>query len=114
MHGCYYGISSQYVNACRGQKTLAKSPLHLSTAAAIQGAPLAPAAPFSHECYRTRSLLHSSHLGDEQSAHAGTGAATERGAELKALEAVAACMGGLVPNLSVHGPKQTGRRVNAA
>ena len=86
------------------------TPLHLSTAAAIQGAPLAPAAAFSNDCffrglcsYRPCSLLHSSHLGDEQSSHAGTGSATERVAELEALEAVAACMRGLVPKLSWWG-----------
>ena len=38
-----------------------------------------------------RSRLPSSYLGDEQSSHASAGAATERVAELEALEAVAAC-----------------------
>ena len=37
------------------------------------------------------SFLQSSRLGDEQSAHASAGAATERVAKLEALEAVAAC-----------------------
>ena len=39
----------------------------------------------------SRSLLHTSHLGDEQCSHASAGATTERVAELEALEAVAAC-----------------------
>ena len=78
---------------------------------AIQGAPLAPASGGQTRVSRDKSedgwpttlcrcLLHSSlgfRLGDEQSAHAGTGAATERVAELEALEAVAACVARPVP-----------------
>ena len=44
-------------------------------------------------CLYPQSLFPSSHLGDEKSSHAGTGPATERVAELEALEAVTACMG---------------------
>ena len=81
------------------------------TSCAIQGAPLAPARGGQPRVSRDkfedswptslcRCLLHSSlgfRLGDEQSAHASAGAAAERVAELKALEAIAACVARPVP-----------------